>query len=360
MVIRIITRLDLVVVKINNQANMKWLQFIKVNKKIGIDLGSSQTRVWVEGMGVVFTAPSCVAVEGSKVVTIGEEAREMSGRVSSDIRVVYPVQEGVVYDDKLLKSFLQMVISQALKKVWLLNPIIMVTVPASSTQADREIVTKVMYQLGASSVYTIAQPLSASIGSGVSIADASGSFILHLGSGVAEGVVISLGSIIALSSSNFAGDRLTQKIILFLKKQFLIQISSEVAEKILHQCVSINPKLVKEMMVSGFDIESESPKEIKLLSTDLAIVIQEFLDSLENLLQSLLSKMPPELTVDVIDKGLLVSGGLANLVGLDDYFISKLGISVSTVDEPDTVAILGVGLALEHLSLFEKSLGSNG
>jgi len=336
---------------------MNIFKSIKVNKKIGIDLGSRNTRIWVEGKGVVFSGSSCIAVEGAQVIAVGEQALEMMGRVDKNIKVVYPVKDGVVFDDVLLKLFLKTLLSQVLGKIWLLNPVIMVTTPASSSQADREIVTKVMYSLGASSVYTVAQPLSASIGAGVPIADASGSFVLHLGSGIAEGVVISLGSIISLSSSEFAGYNLARKLIFFLKKRFGVQISEEMVEKVIHQCLSINTKLIKEIMISGFDVENKRPKEIRLLSSDITSVVQLFLDSIEALLRDLLSKMPPELTVDIIDKGLLISGGLANIVGIDDYFVEKLGIPVSVVDEPDMVVIKGVGIALQNLELLEKSLG---
>jgi rod shape-determining protein MreB and related proteins len=344
----------------------------KINKKIGIDLGTGVTRIWVDGKGVIFKEPTCIAVDkdSKKVLAIGSEAVDMDGRVGDHIEIIYPVKNGEVYSDKAIKQYLKILLNKYVGSTLMLNPIIMVSVPVISTQADRQIITDIVYGLGAGEAYTIAQPLAASIGSGVPIADASGSFFLHMGEGLIEGVVISLGSIISLVSSELAGAHFIERIIFFLRENFDLKISRSVAEKIIKEVVSIDKKnkvnggtregalgYNKEIMIGGQDTKTENPKELKITSDDLLPETILFFKRVEELLRELLSKMPPELTVDVIDKGLLISGGLANIENIEDYFIEKLGISVAVVDNPETVVIEGIGVALEHLDLFKKSLG---
>ena len=331
----------------------------KINKKIGIDLGTKITRIWIDGKGVVFQEPTCIAIDKSnkKILAVGLEAVEMDGRVGNHIEVIYPLRNGEIYDDKAIKLYLKILLNKYVGSILMLNPIIMVSVPVSSTQADRQIVTEIIYDLGAGEAYTIAQPLAASIGSGVPIADISGSFFLHMGEGLVEGVVISLGSIIALVSSEFAGGYFSERIMFALRENFNLKISKSASEKIIEEVISTNKKNVREKMIGGQDTKTENPKEMKITSNDLMPETMLFLERIEDLLRDLLSKMPPELTVDVIDKGLLISGGLANIANIEDYFIEKLGISVAVVDNPDKVVIEGIGVALEHLDLFKKSLG---
>jgi len=337
----------------------------KINKKIGLDLGSKTTRIWIEGKGVVFQGPTCMAVDTLKgtadsdknIIAVGAEALEMEGRVGDHIKVIYPVKNGEIYDDRAIKAYLKILLNKWVGSTLMLNPIIMVSVPASSSQADREIITEIIYDLGAAEVYTIAQPLAASIGAGVPIADASGSFFLHFGEGVVEGVVISLGSIIALVSSELGGEYFSNRIIFFLKENFSLNISKSVSEEIIRDIVSVNKRNSREKMIGGQDNKTESPKEIMISSVDLMSETLNLMSKTEELLRSLLSKMPPELTVDVIDKGLLISGGLAKIDSIEDYFVERLGIPVTVVDNPESVVIEGIGTALEHLDQFKTSLG---
>lgn len=329
----------------------------KINKKIGLDLGSKTTRIWIEGKGVVFQEPTCMAVDAEKIIAVGSEALEMEGRVGTHIKVIYPVRNGEIYDDRAIKAYLKIILNKWVGSTLMLNPIIMVSVPASSSQADREIITEIIYDLGAAEVYTIAQPLAASIGAGVPIADASGSFFLHLGEGVVEGVVISLGSIIALVSSELGGEYFSNRIRFFLKENFSLNISKSASEEIIREIISVNKRNSREKMIGGQDSKTESPKEIMISSNDLMSETLNLMTKTEELLRSLLSKMPPELTVDVIDKGLLISGGLANIDSIEDYFVERLGIPVTVVDNPENVVIEGIGTALEHLDQFKTSLG---
>jgi rod shape-determining protein MreB and related proteins len=213
-----------------------------------------------------------------------------------------------------------------------------------------------LYSLGAREAYTIAAPLAASIGAGVPIADASGSFLLHLGAGVVEGSVISLGSLVSHETSRYAGDYLTDRLRYQLKKTAGLVVSRTTAEMVKREIVSIHPQATREKLVAGQDLQTGNPKEVMIsaasLLPEMTVVIRRY----EELLRQLLSNIPPELTVDVIDKGLLLSGGLAHIHGLEQHFIKTLGIATSVVEEPDLAVINGLGTALEHLDQFVDSL----
>jgi rod shape-determining protein MreB len=248
-------------------------------------------------------------------------------------------------------------LQQSIGSIALYNPIIMMSVPANATQADKEIATQVMYSLGAGETYTISSPLAASIGAGIPIADASGSFLLHLGAGVVEGVVISLGSIIVSQSNDYAGDYFNNSIRMFALKNFELKISKKTAEKIKKEVISLEFNSDREKLIAGQDTFDESPKELSIKSKDMLNHTLSYLEKVEELVVELLSEVPPELAVDVIDKGLLLTGGTAKLHGIEIFFVEKLGIPVSVVDNSQGAVIEGIGQALENLDLFIRSLG---
>lgn len=338
---------------------MKIPLFEKLNKKIGIDLGSFRTRIWVDGSGVVIDEPTCIAFDkkNKSVLAVGEEAAQMDGRVGEHIEVCYPVVGGKIYDTAALTALLKIWLTQSVGTIALYNPIIMASIPVSATQADREITTQVLYALGAGEAYTIAQPLAAGIGAGVPIADASGSFLLHLGAGVVEGVIISLGSVIVFQSSEYAGEYLSNSICLYTQKNLDLKISKKTATVLKNEVISVEFGSAREKLVAGQDTVDESPKELVVKSKDLFGHTISYMEKIEDLVVNLLSKMPPELAVDVIDKGLLLTGGTAKLHGIEIFFVEKLGIPVSVVDNSELAVIEGIGQVLENLDLFRKSLG---
>jgi rod shape-determining protein MreB and related proteins len=329
------------------------------NKKIGLDLGSSRTRVWVAGLGVVADVPTCIAFDkkNKNVLAIGEEAEEMDGRVGDHIMVSHPVVNGRVYDANSMTTFLKILINKSIGSIALYNPVIMASVPVGATQADKEITTQVLYALGAGEAYTIVQPLAASIGAGVPIADASGSFVLNLGSGIVECVIISLGSVIVFQSSEYAGDYFANSIRLYAQKHLDLKISKKTADILKHDVVSLEYNSDREKLIAGQDTVDESPKELLVKSRDIFSNTIDYLDKVDELVVTLLSKTPPELAVDVIDKGLIITGGLAKIHGIELYFVEKLGIPVSVVDNSANAVIEGIGQTLENLDLFRKSLG---
>jgi rod shape-determining protein MreB and related proteins len=331
----------------------------QLNKKIGIDLGSSRTRVWVVGSGIVVDEPTCIAFDKKtkSVLAIGQAAVEMDGRVADHIIVSYPVVNGKIYDMVTVTTFLKILLNQSIGTISLYNPVIMASVPVGATQADKEITTQVLHALGAGEAYTIAQPLAASVGAGVPIADASGSFLLNLGDGVIEGVIISLGSVIVFESNEYAGSYFDNSLRLFVQKNLDLKISKKTASRLKKAVVSLEFNSDREKLIAGQDTIDESPKELLVKSKDLIEFTIEYMTKVEDLVVTLLSKMHPELAVDVIDKGLLLTGGMAKLHGIELLFVEKLGIPVSVVDDSDLSVIQGIGQVLEHLDLFKKSLG---
>lgn len=336
--------------------------FNKFFRKIGLDFGSSRVRVCSDVEGVLLDQPSCIAIDTSsnQVLAVGEEAVAMSGRVDPKISVSWPIRQGVLYDATTAGALLKVLLHPVLRSALLYGPVMMVSVPGSSTENQRDSMSKLLYDLGAREVYTIAQPLAASIGSGVPIADASGSFVLHLGEGVVEAAVISLGTMVECRSNWYGGAFLKLQIKIAVNRSRNLMISQSTSQKLLHKLATTKPDKGGELLVTGKDTANRSPTELKINAENIRIPVKEMVRQAEKSIQRLLSQIPPELTVDIIDKGLLLSGGLAQLNDLDSSLIQTLGMPVAVVDEPDLAVIHGIETALQHLDEFKESLGSLG
>lgn len=330
----------------------------RLSPQVAIDLGSNHTRVWSEELGQITTESTCLAVDQrtQKVLAIGKEAEAMEGRVASYIKVVYPIQQGIIHDAVAARAFLHLLLPQVLGRRHLFRPVVMVSVSAGAGVAYVQALTEVLYQVGAREVYTMTQPLAAAIGAGVPIADASGSFFIQLGAGRVEAAVISLGSSVLAESTQQAGNEFDQLLVNALKEQLGLEISHSTAEQLKQKVVTLSGR-PRKWLVSGRDVASAAPKELEVTSADLAAVTTTMANHWLKLLQKVLSQLPPELTVDAIDKGMLLSGGLSQLDGVDEWLVTKLGVPVSTIDEPEQAVIKGLRTALEHLDLFRQSLG---
>lgn len=327
-------------------------------RKIGIDLGSSRIRIWHEQTGLVIDEPSCIAIDerAEKVVAVGKEAALMTGRVSKHIHVYYPFEKGMVDDLQMARSFLAVFLQKVLPHSYFFRPIVIASIPASAQEIDRKVLTDLLYQIGAREVYLVSQPLAAAIGADVPIADASGSLILNLGAGVVEGGMISFGNSVATQYSTKAGNYFDKQIQKKIKEKFSLNISINTAQDIKHHLLSLDDNQ-KKLLISGQDVVSMAPKEIKISSADLSQLTEQVATIYVDLMQKLLSLVPPELTSDVIDKGILLTGGMAELDGLDTYLVGKMGVPVSVVENSDQCCIRGLSTIIEHLDLFKESLG---
>ncbi|PIR61529.1 MAG: hypothetical protein COY81_00865 [Candidatus Pacebacteria bacterium CG_4_10_14_0_8_um_filter_43_12] len=328
-------------------------------QKVGIDFGSSRIRIVSDYDGQIIDQAACIAVDttNDQVIAVGNEAAAMSGRVDPRISIHWPVKDGVLYDPATAGALLKVLLRSIFRSTMLYGPVVMISVPGSSTDTQKESMPALLYELGAREVYTIAQPLAASIGAGVPIADASGSFILHLGEGQVEAAVISLGSMVGCQSNLFAGGFLKQHIQLSLVNQRNLLVSQETAGQLLARVASAKADYLAEKLVTGKDVASGKPKELKITSADLSSAVQSMVSRAERTIQKLLSIIPAELTVDIIDKGLLLSGGMGGLHGLDSHLIQTLGMPVAMVDTPGLAPIKGIETALDNLDEFKDSLG---
>lgn len=341
---------------------MKKLQpsfFKKMFQKVGIDFGSSRIRICTDFNGLILDQPSCIAVDSAnnQVIAVGDEAATMSGRVDPRITIHWPVKNGVLHDATTAAALLKVLLQPVFRSSLLYGPAVMASVPGSSTEAQKESMSTLLYELGAREVYTIAQPLAASIGSGVPIADASGSFILHLGEGQVEAAVISLGTMVGCESNLYAGSFLKQHIKLAISNKRSLDISEAMVSVLMKKVASARKDVLAEHLVTGKELTSGNPKEVRISKEELNGAVNTMVTRAERTIQKLLSRIPAELTVDVIDKGLLLSGGLSRLNGLDTYLIQSLGMPVAVVDTPDLAVISGIETALLHLEEFKESLG---
>lgn len=326
---------------------------------VGLDLGTTQTRIWTDREGIVLNEPTCLAVDErtNKVVAVGNEAIAMEGRVGPSVSLYRPVKDGRLYDMDIARALLKVFLQRVLKSSSFFRPIMMVSIPASSTEIDRVAMTELLFSVGAREVYTISQPLAAAIGAGVPIADASGSFILQMGSGIVEAGVISLASLVKHESSRLAGNVADIRVRNQIRDEAGLAISLETAESLKKSLGTLLASDTKEELVTGQDIVESSPKEMKLSSAQIRPPLAKLAHIYQIMLKKLFSQIPPELTADVIDKGMLLSGGYGQLNGLDLYLVNHLGIPVAVVEQPELATIKGIATALEHLDLFKESLG---
>ena len=331
----------------------------QLTQAIGLDLGSSRTRIWTTRDGLVLDEPTCLAVDDrtNKVVAVGQEAIEMQGRVSSSVSLYHAVQKGRLHDLDVARALLRVFLQRVMKSGSFFRPAMMVSLPAASTEIDQVAMTELLYSVGAREVYTISQPLAAAIGAGVPVADTSGSFILQVGSGLAEAGIISLASLVNSESYYQAGAAADLRIRNRVRDEAGLDISLEAAERLKQRIGSLITSVDKEQLVTGQDLIESSPKEVKISSAQIRPPLLKLATQYEMMVKKLFAQIPPELTTDVIDKGMLLSGGFSQLQGLDVFLVNHLGIPVTVVEEPDLAVIKGIGTALEHIDLFKESLG---
>ncbi len=332
--------------------------FESFNRRIGIDLGSSRTRIWVNGQGLIVNEPSLIAVDqrDQRVLAVGQEAKDMLGRVDKTVQVFSPIKYPKIEDDDLVQALLKVLLNRLSQEVYFFSPVMLLVIPSHTTPVVKDVLVKILTNLGASEVLLIEQPLAAMIGAGVPIADASGSFVLQLGESVVEAAALSLGKTVRTFTSHQAGSDMSQELIYWFRQEKNLKISTNIAEKVKRRLGNLSEEAHYKLGVSGVKLQGKSLTEIEVHAQEVRQVLEPYGQIYLSLLKELLTSVPPDLTIDVVDKGLLLSGGLAQLAGLEDYFIRRLDIPVSMVEEPDLAVIRGVGTVLKHLDEFKQSL----
>lgn len=331
----------------------------KLSKNIGIDLGTANSLVWLEGEGVVLNEETVVAVSlnDSRVVAVGKEAKEMLGRTPGNIVASRPLKDGVIADYAITEAMLRTFISRVMGKRFLFRPEVMICVPAGCTQVERRAVLDATLSAGARNAYLIDEPLAAAIGASVPIAEASGNMVLDIGGGAAEAAVISLGGVVVNKSVRVGGNALDEAISKYVRKKHNLIIGDQTAEKIKIEIGSAMPlKKVRKMAIKGRDVAVGMPREVELTSTEVTEALEVPLSKIVKVVKEVLEEVPPELAADIIDKGVVMTGGTSTLTNLDALIRESTGVPCGRAEDPLLCVIRGIGVALENLPLYKQSL----
>lgn len=330
-----------------------------LSKRIGIDLGTANSLVWVEGEGIVLNEPTVVAisVEDNRVVAVGNEAKQMLGRTPENIRASRPMRDGVIADyvvtEAMLRYFLQKVGGRAM----FFKPEVMICVPAGCTQVERRAALDATLSAGARNAYLIDEPLAAAIGANIPIATPSGNMIVDIGGGATEAAVISLGGVVVHKAVRVAGNRIDEAIANLVRRKHNLIVGEQTAEvvKIKVGSATSLPKEEK-MEVKGRDSIMGLPKTIELTSTEVTEAIRPVLNQIIGAVKAVLEETPPELISDIIDKGIVLSGGTSLLRNFDKLVTAEAGVPAHVTEEPMLCVVKGTGVALENIDLYKRSI----
>lgn len=331
-------------------------------KDIGIDLGTANTLVFVKNRGIVVNEPSVVAVNTTtkKVLAVGDEAKQMIGRTPGNIVAIRPMKDGVIADFETTRVMLKYFIEKSYKKVFFASrPRIVVCVPSGVTEVEKRAVVEATISAGAHDrdAYLIEEPMAASIGAGLPVEEPTGSMVVDIGGGTSEVAVISLGGIVNSKSLRIAGDELDAHIVSYVKKEYNLMIGDRSAEEIKINIGSAFPQdEEKKMQIKGRDLITGLPKTIEITSEQVREAINEPISSVIDAIKFALEKTPPELASDIIESGIMLTGGGALLVGLDRLITKETGMPVHIANEPLNCVALGTGMVLEHIDTLKNVL----
>jgi rod shape-determining protein MreB len=326
---------------------------------VAIDLGTANTLVFVKGSGIVLNEPSVVAVDQStkKVYAVGLEAKAMLGKTPEHIVAVRPMKDGVIADFQITEMMLREFIRKSQKKKIFIRPRIVIAVPSGITEVEKRAVRDSAEHAGAREVFLIAEPIAAAIGVGLPVDKPSGNMIIDIGGGTTEIAVIALDGIVANSSIRVGGDELDEAIVNYVKRTYNLLIGEQTAEQIkirVGAATKINPPL--EMEVKGRDLVAGIPKNLKLTSDEIRDAIHEPISQIVDALKNALEQTPPELAADIVDRGIVMTGGGAMLRGLDTLLKEETNLPINVVDDPLLCVVLGAGKVLDNLHVYERIL----
>ena len=329
------------------------------SKKLAIDLGTTYSLVYIPGRGIVINEPSVVAISlvDKKVLAVGNEAKEMLGRTPDTIVASRPLRDGVIADYKTTEAMIKYFINKALGGIRFFRPEVMIAVPAGITSTERRAVIEATLQAGAKAAYIIKEPIAAAIGANIPIGSASGHMIVDIGGGTSEVAVISLGGIVANSSVRIGGNKFDYAIQEFIRKKYNLAIGERTAENLKISLGSALPSDEKIYMeVRGRDSIQGLPKIVTVENNDITEAIQDELSGIIQAIKSVLQETPPELSADIMDKGMILSGGTSLLRNIDKLFSQAIGIPAYVADESLLCVAKGTGIALENLESYKKSI----
>jgi rod shape-determining protein MreB and related proteins len=328
-----------------------------ISNDIGIDLGTANTLVYVKDHGIVLREPSVVAVKAgtTEVLAVGDDAKRMLGRTPGNIVAIRPLKDGVIADFDVTEAMLRHFIQKVHNRRGMIRPRVVVAVPSGITEVEKRAVRESAQQAGAREVHLIEEPMAAAIGVGLPVQDASGNMIIDIGGGTTEVAIISLAGIVYSRSVRVAGDELDEAVVQYMKRAYSLMIGERTAEEIKIRIGSAYP-MEKEMTmeVKGRDMVAGLPKTITITSQEVREAIIEPLNTIIDAVRTTLERCPPELSADLVDRGLVLAGGGALLRGLDRLLTEETGLPVHVAEDPLSAVAEGTGKVLSELSFLQK------
>ena len=327
-------------------------------KKLGIDLGTTNILVFVPGKGIVLNEPSVVAVsEDNKILAIGAEAKTMIGRTPESIIAYLPMKDGVIADYRVTEAMLRYYLDKALGRWNIFKPDVLISVPAGVTSTERRAVVEAAIKAGAKNAYVVKEPILAAIGAGIPIHEAAGHMIVDIGGGTTDVAVISLGGIVASTSVRVAGNKMDTAIVDYIKKNYNLVIGDKTAEDIkinIGSATLLEEELV--MTVKGRDFVIGLPRTIELKTNDVVKAISKELREMVKAVRDVLQETPPELSSDIIDRGIIMTGGSSQLRNFPDLMFRRTGVKAVLAKDAYFCVAKGTGVALEHLNTYKNSI----
>src|SRR3954452_13202284 len=330
------------------------------SRDLAIDLGTANTLIYIRGMGIVSNEPSVVAVQqehrgGKKVLAVGKEAKEMLGRTPGNIVAIRPMKDGVIADFEITAAMLRYFIRAAHNRSTLVKPRIIIGIPSGITEVERRAVREAAESAGAREVYLIEQPMAAAIGAGLPITEPSGNMIVDIGGGTSDVAVISLAGIVYSKSIRVGGDKMDEAIVQHIKRKYNLLIGERTAEEIKKQIGSAYPlDEVLTIEVKGRDLVAGVPKTLTINSDEVRDALAEPVNAIVEGVRVVLERTPPELSADIVDRGIVLSGGGSQLKNLDVLLREETGLPVMVSETPQLAVVLGTGKALDELKLLKE------
>ena len=331
--------------------------FNAFTKDMGIDLGTANTLVFLRGKGIIIREPSVVAIQTStkEVLAVGEEAKKMIGRTPGHIVAIRPLSDGVIADFDVTQSMLKYFIAKAHPRRKFIQPRVVVCVPSGVTEVEKRAVEEAAIQAGARDAYLIEEPMAAAIGAGLPVHEPTGSMVVDIGGGTTEVAIISLGGIVTSRSIRVAGDELDESIVHYIKKEYSLMIGERTAEEVKIQIGSADLKNKEQkMLIRGRDLISGLPKTIEVSSSEIHEAMKEPIANIIDAIKYTLEKTPPELASDIMEQGIMLTGGGALLEGLDRIVKKETGMPVHIAENPLDCVALGTGKALEDIETLKR------
>ncbi len=328
-------------------------------RKIGIDLGTANTLVFIPGKGIVLNEPSVVAVnqQNNRIMAVGLEAKQMIGRTPDNIIAYRPMKDGVIADYRITEAMIRYYMNKALGKWNIWKPDVMISVPAGVSSTERRAVIEAAINAGARNAYVVKEPILAAIGAGIPIYEAHGHMIVDVGGGTTDVAVISLGGIVASTSVKCAGNKLDHAIADYIKKNFNLAIGDRTAEEIkihIGSAVPLDDEL--SIVIKGRDYVTGLPRTARISTNEIVKAINRELHEIVRAIKDVLQETPPELASDIIDKGIIMTGGSSQLRNLPELVFRRTGVKAVLADDALYCVVKGTGIALEHLNTYKKSI----